>query len=663
MSELGFWRLAAAEPDRTVLVTPEGAEVSAGSLLARVNQVSNGLRALGLERGDTIAVVLPNGLPMLEVYLAALQIGLYFTPINHHLVGPEIAYILSDSEARAFVTDERFAEVATAAAEEIDLPSEARFMAGSATSAFRPYAELTEDQPTDAPADRTAGQPMHYTSGTTGRPKGVKRALADLDPDDMGALFAMFLTLFGIEERGGNVHLTCLPLYHTAVLMWTGCSLHLGHQVVLMDKWTPVGMLERIERYGVTTTHMVPTQFHRLLALPEGERASSDVSSLRHVVHGAAPCPPEIKRQMIDWWGPCVTEYYAATEGGGTIAPAEVWLERPGTVGQPWPGAEVRILDEDGNDVPTGEVGTVYMALAQVSFEYKGDAAKTAENRREGFFTVGDVGLLDEDGYLYLRDRKSDMIISGGVNIYPAEIEGVLLTNPKVGDAAVFGVPNPDWGEEIKAVIEPAAGTEPSDELAAELLEFCAGRLARFKAPRSIDFIVEMPRDPSGKLFKRRLRDPLLARSGSGHLMAAGDDGPRTRSWWGWGWSDQAVPEAAVGKLARSLSERFGVALQARPAPRIEDVQLPAARVEPPAALAGICSSSTLDRAGHAYGKAYRDVVRGSYGHYPSSARRGRQAVVGAGDQPGLRLVRRGRSGLRALRRRVLGGGRRRVPG
>ncbi len=508
MSELGFWRLAAAEPDRTALVTPDGTEVSAGELLAAANRVANGLVALGLGPGDAVAVVLPNGLPLLEVYLAAMQIGCYFTPVNHHLVGPEIAYILGDSEAEVFVTDQRFAEAATAAAEEAGLDPERRFMVGEAAPGFRLYAELGGDQPDTAPEHRTAGQPMHYTSGTTGRPKGVRRGLNDLDPDDLASLVALFLTLFGIEEGAGNVHLTCSPLYHTAVLMWTSCSLHLGHQVVLMDKWTPEGMLERIDRYGVTTTHMVPTQFHRLLALPAGTRERYDVSSLRNVVHGAAPCPPEIKRQMIDWWGECVTEYYAATEGGGTIAPAKVWLERPGTVGQPWTGAEVRILDENHEDVPTGEVGTVYMSLAQASFEYKGDAEKTEANRTEGFFTVGDVGVLDEDGYLYLRDRKSDMIISGGVNIYPAEIEGVLLTHPKVGDAAVFGVPDDDWGEAIKAVIEPAAGVEPSDELADELLAFCAGKLAKFKTPKSIDFTAEMPRDPSGKLFKRRLRDP-----------------------------------------------------------------------------------------------------------------------------------------------------------
>ncbi len=507
MTDLGFWRLAAADPDRRVLVDPAGRDLSAGELLRRANAVANGLRARGLARGDTVATLLPNSPEMLEVYLGAMQIGLYLTPINHHLVGPEVAHILGDSGAKVFVSSSRFNEVAVAATAEIGFPEGDHLVVGDGDDGGG-YAAWRDSQSADAPTEHTAGQPMHYTSGTTGRPKGVKRTLADLDPDDMGALFAMFLMLFGIEPADGNVHLTCSPLYHTAVLMWTSCSLHLGHEVVLMDKWSPEAMLELIARERVTTTHMVPTQFHRLLALPEEVRGRYDVSSLRQVVHGAAPCPEEVKRRMIDWWGECVTEYYAATEGGGTIAPAEEWLERPGTVGRPWPGAEVRILDDDGNELPPGEVGTVYMSLAQVNFEYKGDPAKTQSNRRDGFFTVGDIGVLDADGYLYLRDRKSDMIISGGVNIYPAEIESALLTHPKVGDAAVFGIPHPDWGEEIKAVVEPAASVEPSRELAEELLAHCAEKLARFKLPRSVDFTTEMPRDPNGKLYKRKLRDP-----------------------------------------------------------------------------------------------------------------------------------------------------------
>jgi long-chain acyl-CoA synthetase len=282
----------------------------------------------------------------------------------------------------------------------------------------------------------------------------------------------------------------------------------MGHKVVLMDKWSPEGMLQLIDQHKVTTSHMVPTQFHRLLALPADVRAKYDVSSTRCMVHAAAPCPPEIKRQMIEWWGDAIMEYYAATEGGGSIITAQEWLTKPGSVGEAWPGAELRILDDDMNEVPTGTEGTVYMLLAQANFEYKGDEKKTKDNRHGDFFTVGDWGLLDEDGYLFLKDRKSDMIISGGVNIYPAEIESVLLTMPKIGDVAVFGIPHEDWGEEIKAVVEPAAGVEPDDALREELFEFMKDNLAKFKRPKTIDFIVEMPRDPNGKLYKRKLRDP-----------------------------------------------------------------------------------------------------------------------------------------------------------
>ncbi|MGZ8763820.1 MAG: AMP-binding protein, partial [Acidimicrobiia bacterium] len=280
------------------------------------------------------------------------------------------------------------------------------------------------------------------------------------------------------------------------------------HAVVLMEKWTPEACLQAIDRWRVTTSHMVPTQFHRLLALPEEVRAKYDVSSLRQMVHGAAPCPTEIKHRMIDWWGDCVTEYYAATEGGGTLATPEQWLEHPGTVGTAWPISTLRIVDDEMNDVEAGTPGTVYMKMDTVQFEYKGDKVKTEANRLEGFFTVGDIGYLTDDGYLFLCDRKSDMIISGGVNIYPAEIEGEILTNPKVADAAVFGIPDDDWGEQIKAVIELAPGVEPSDALGEEILEYLRPRLAKYKWPKTIDFSDALPREPTGKLLKRKLRDP-----------------------------------------------------------------------------------------------------------------------------------------------------------
>jgi len=349
---------------------------------------------------------------------------------------------------------------------------------------------------------------MNYTSGTTGRPKGVRRPLAPYDPDSVCSMFAMFLAMFGVAPGENNVHLTGSPLYHTAVLMFTGSSLHYGHTVALMDKWTPESCLEVIQAQRVTTTHMVPTQFHRLLALPDEVKARYNVSSLRHVIHAAAPCPVDVKRRMLQWWGPVIYEYYAASEGGGTLVTPDEWLQYPGTVGRAWPTAEIRILDEDGKDCPAGQPGTVYMKLGAADFEYHKDKAKTDANRRDGFFTVGDVGYLNDAGYLFLCDRKIDMIIAGGVNIYPSEVESALLAHPKVGDVAVFGIPNDDWGEEVKAVIEPAAGVTPSPPLADEILAFCQRTLAKYKCPRSIDFIEALPRDPNGKLYKRKLRDP-----------------------------------------------------------------------------------------------------------------------------------------------------------
>jgi long-chain acyl-CoA synthetase len=506
MSEVGFWRVAATAPDHVALVTPDGTPVRAGELLARANRLVHAFRARGLSVGDAIAVVLPNGAPMVELYLAATQAGWYLVPINHHLTAPEIAYILQDSGAKALVADARF-PVSRAAAAEAGLPAGARFAVG-AVDGFAPYAALGADASDATPDARTAGAVMNYTSGTTGRPKGVRRRLLPLEPEGMASMVSMLLAMFGIEFGGDGVHLVGSPLYHTAPLVFAGVSLHVGHTAVLLDKWLPEDSLAVIERHRVTTTHMVPTQFHRLLALPEAVRTRYRHDSLRHVIHAAAPCPVDVKRRMLEWWGPVIYEYYAASEGGGTIVGPEEWLRYPGTVGRPWPGAEIRILDDGGRTLPPGEPGTVYMQLGVQDFEYHNDPAKTSANRRDGFFTVGDVGYLNEDGYLFLCDRKIDMIISGGANIYPAEVEAALLAHPKVGDVAVFGIPDDDWGEQVKAVVEPAAGTAPGPALAEELLAFCAGRIAKYKCPRSIDFVDEMPRDPNGKLYKRKLRDP-----------------------------------------------------------------------------------------------------------------------------------------------------------
>ena len=507
MADLGFWKLAEKDPGKMALVEVDGTEHLAGPLLWAANQLAHGLRSLGLEKGDTVATVLPNGGPFLEVYLAAMQIGVYLVPINYHLTGPEIGYIVEDSEAKAFIASHRYVDAVTRAADEASVPKEARFAVGD-IGGFRAFAELKDGQPETAPDKRTAGAVMNYTSGTTGRPKGVRRPLVDLDPDTMAEMHTFLLSLFEIEPHNDGVHLVAAPLYHTAVLNFASASLNMGHALVLMDKWTPEGTLDRIQRFKVTTTHMVPTMFHRLLALPDDVKQRYDVSSLRQVIHSAAPCPIDVKHRMLEWWGPVIYEYYAATEGGGTLVTPEEWLQKPGTVGKPWPISEVKVLDDDGNPLPPGQVGTVYMKMGDYQFEYHGDDEKTKKSWKDGFFTVGDAGELDEDGWLFLRDRKADMIISGGVNIYPAEIEGELLTHPKVGDAAVFGIPDEDWGEAIKAVVEPAAGVDPGPELEQELLAFCQQRLAKFKLPRSVDFVAELPRDPNGKLYKRKLRDP-----------------------------------------------------------------------------------------------------------------------------------------------------------
>jgi long-chain acyl-CoA synthetase len=507
VTDLGFWALAQADPDHLALVLPDGTELSAGRLLGRANQVVHGLRSIGVKKGDVVATVLPNGEEIVELYLAALQAGWYLVPINHHLVGPEIAYILADSDTKVFVGHERFAAECSAAAAEAKFPKERLFAVGE-IDGFESFEKLRDSQSTSLPEDRTVGDVMNYTSGTTGQPKGVRRALLGITPEEAALGLSGLLFLFGIQPGDGNVHIIGSPLYHTAVMRFGSGSMHLGHTVVLMDKWVPEEMLSLIEKYKVTTSHMVPTQFHRLLALPDNVRNRYDLSSLRHMIHAAAPCPVDTKHAMIDWWGPVIDEYYAASEGGGTLVSTENWLKKPGTVGTAWPISEIAVFDDAGVELAANQIGTVYMAMSAAGFEYHKDKEKTDKNRIGRFFTVGDVGYLDDDGYLFLCDRKTDMIISGGANIYPAEIENVLLGHPKVVDAAVFGIPHDDWGEEVKAVIEPVDGVEPSPELAAEILAYCDGRLARFKTPKTIDFTAEMPRDPNGKLYKRKLRDP-----------------------------------------------------------------------------------------------------------------------------------------------------------
>jgi long-chain acyl-CoA synthetase len=508
VNAIGLWAIAAADPAAPAVITPDGAVVSYAELAHEADRYGRGFQALGLVPGDAIATLLPNSVTALAAYFAAIETGLYIVPVNWHQVAAEIAHILTDSGAGAFLADERFAGAAREAA---DLAGIKRRFAVGQVPGFEPAGRLGADGSHERPSPRTHGAPMLYTSGTSGRPKGVRRPLTGMDPDDTAAMAAWFFSLFGLAPFDGHVHLCGSPLYHTAVLNFATISIQLGHPVVLMDRWDPEESLRLIEAHRVTHTHTVPTQFRRLLALPEQTRARYDTSSLRAVIHSAAPCPAEVKRQMIGWLGPVIVEYYAATEGGGTLATSEQWLHKPGTVGLPWKGSEIKVLDPVGHEVATGELGLVYMRMGTSSFSYHHDEEKTRAARAGGMFTVGDIGYLDSDGYLFLCDRGSDVIISGGVNIYPAEIEAELCCHPAVADVAVFGIPHDDWGEEVKAVVEPAGEAEPGPGLTAELLEFLSGRVAKFKLPRTIDYVAELPRDPNGKLYKRRLRDPYWA--------------------------------------------------------------------------------------------------------------------------------------------------------
>jgi long-chain acyl-CoA synthetase len=506
--QLSFWAIARNHPQDLALVEDDGTEITFGELLVRSNRLVHGLRSLGLKQGDCIATVLENEAAVYETFMAAAQAGMYVTPINKGLAPPEIAYIVENCEAKAVFVAASLGDVAQKALADSKVPLEARFST-SPLPGFRDYVSFRDDQSSEEPTNRASGTMMTYTSGTTGRPKGVRRPLPTDTPEDMGTKYTGMLQLFGFKPRDNNVHIVGSPLYHTAVLSFSTNHLHLGHTIVLMKKWDPEAMLRKIERYRVTCSHMVPTQFSRLLALPEAVKSKYDLSSLRFMVHSAAPCPVPIKWRMLEWWGDVIYEYYAASEGGGTLATPQQWKKKPGTVGYAWPFSKLQIRNDDGEEVPAGTVGTVYMRMGDGrSFEYFKDSDKTEKAYRDAFFTVGDAGYLDDDGFLFLCDRKADMIISGGVNIYPAEIEGVLVTHPKVRDAAVFGIPNDDWGEEVKAVIEVHEGVSEGPELTRDLLAYCEERLAKYKWPKTFDYTAKLPREDNGKLLKRKLRDP-----------------------------------------------------------------------------------------------------------------------------------------------------------
>lgn len=479
-----------------------GAEVRTfAELNARANQLTRALRARGLAAGDGVALLCSNRCEFAEVYAATRRAGFRLTPVNWHLGADEVAYVVRDSDARALIAEARFESSAARAAPHSP-EATVRLACGGPLDGFEDYEAALGEQDARDISDPVPGTSMLYTSGTTGRPKGVARTAP---PQALGEDAASPL---GQYVPGTSVHLCTGPLYHSAPLSFSlAVPFAYGSTVVMMNGWDAEEMLALIERHRVTHTHVVPTMIHRLLALPPEIRTKYDIRTLRYLIHGAAPCRVAMKRELIDWLGPIVTEYYAATEGMASIVDSATWLKKPGTVGAPLEPDGVRILDDAGKPVPPGAIGTVYLKAGPDRFSYYKDSRKTDSAYRGDYFTVGDVGYLDHDGYLFLTDRSVDLVISGGVNVYPAEVEHVLGDHPAVADVAVIGMENPEWGEEVKAVVLLRAGFSPSEALAAELIEHCRSRIAHYKCPRTVDFVSELPRLETGKLNKRALRD------------------------------------------------------------------------------------------------------------------------------------------------------------
>ncbi|MGX0966152.1 long-chain acyl-CoA synthetase [Bradyrhizobium japonicum] len=469
------------------------------------NQGANLFRSLGLKAGDHIALLMENRLAFMEICWAAQRSGLYYTAISRYLKQDEIDYIIGDCGAKVVITTPKCADQIKAlikgtAGEPIF------YMVDEPQPGFRSYDKEASAQPTTPIADEVAGYDMLYSSGTTGRPKGIKKAFEGNKIDVPNA----FLRVLCADMCGMNAESTYLspaPLYHAAPLRFNMMAIVLGGTSIIVEHFDAEDFLKLVEKYKVTQSQLVPTMFVRMLKLPDDVRAKYNVSTLKGAIHAAAPCPVDVKAKMIEWWGPILIEYYAGSEGNGvTVCNSQQWLEHRGSVGRAVVG-KIKILDENDEEQPTGEIGTVYFADAPV-FTYHNDPEKTKKAyNAKGWSTLGDVGYLDKDGFLFLTDRKSYMIISGGVNIYPQETEDVLITHPEIADVAVFGVPNEEMGEEVKAVVQPHDMSRAGKALEADLIAYCKTRLSAIKCPRSIDFEAELPRTPTGKLVKRHLRD------------------------------------------------------------------------------------------------------------------------------------------------------------
>ncbi len=505
---LGFWWIAEDRPAQPCVVTsPSGVTATFGEVAGRAHQLVHALRGRGLGTGDIVAYALPNDVDMLWWQLALQESGMHAIALNPSLAPGEVRSIVEHSGAAAIVLDHGYAETAQLASAS---SASVRVSVGGALDGFDRYEDLVDGHPSTLPRDRVFGTPISYSSGTTGQPKAIARGAPAGDPSELADQMKLFGRAFRFQPFDG-VHLISAGMHHGGCQSFYQGALNVGQAVAVMGRFDAERTLQLVEQHRVTTAYMVPTQFVRLLRLPDEVKARYDLSSLQVVVHSAAPCPVEVKRQMMEWWGPVIWETYGGMEGAAAIAKPHRWLERPGTVGRAVNGMRIKVLDDDGAELPPGETGHVYLEPDVPTFEYRGDPELTASVHRGKAFTLGDVGYLDEDGYLFLRDRAKDMIISGGVNIYPAEVEGVLTAHPSVNDVAVIGVPDPEWGESVKAVVELVADAEGTPELAAELVAFCRERLAGFKCPRSVDFRAALPRTETGKLYKRWLRDEYLA--------------------------------------------------------------------------------------------------------------------------------------------------------
>lgn len=498
---------ATTNPDLAAYIMVDtGETVTYQQLDERSNQGAHLFRKMGLKRGDAIVLFLENHARFLELCWAAQRSGLYYTTLSSHLQPQEIDYILGDLKPKLFFTSNKLLAVAKET-ESLKGDAITAYNVDARAEGFAAYVEERDTFPKTPIADESQGIDLLYSSGTTGRPKGVKIPLPEGAIHEFDKMWTAYHTIMGFDLK--SVHYVPSPLYHALPLHHAIIAQHYGGTVLVINRFDPEQALRLIEQYKVTQASWVATMFVRMLKLPEEVKKKYDVSSMISMVHGAGPCAVPVKEQIIDWFGPIVHEAYGSTEGfGATTISAEEWLQHKGSVGKPMLGAAHIVDDETGEELPAGEIGTIYFANPR-EVEYLNDPEKTQSVKHaKGWATAGDIGYLDEDGYLYLTDRKADMIISGGVNIYPQEIEAQLILHPKISDIAVFGIPNEDFGEEVKAVVTPADMSQAGPALAAEIIDFCKANLSPIKAPRSVDFMEALPRHETGKLYKRLLRDP-----------------------------------------------------------------------------------------------------------------------------------------------------------